>query len=109
MLRIDQQSYALACPGDGGIHLLRVPVAAAALDVAMQKVMGHGVQNTLRRLSAGGIIEEDEAVLKRGKSGAYMVHREIRHGQIIYLRIARILSPCRVELELDQQRQIQPV
>jgi hypothetical protein len=48
---------------DGCVDFHAPGVASATLHVAMQKVIVYRVENNLRNLRAGAIIEEDEAGL----------------------------------------------
>jgi hypothetical protein len=79
MPRVNQQGDALPRPGDRFIHLLRLPVPAAALHIAMQKMVRDRVQHCLGRLRTGGVIEKNEIVLQRGERGANLVYGEISH------------------------------
>ena len=64
MPRVDQQGHAFPRPGNRFVHLLRLPVPAAALHVAMQKMVRDRVQHGLGRLRTGGVIEKNEIVLQ---------------------------------------------
>ena len=57
---IDQQRHALARLGDRLVDLDAAAVAAAALDIVVDEMVGHRVEHALRDLRAGGVVEEDE-------------------------------------------------
>src|SRR5579862_4004904 len=69
MARVDQRCDALPRPCDGCVHFHALRVASAALDVAVEQVPVNGVEDYLRDLRAGSVIEEDEAglLIERGK------------------------------------------
>ena len=58
--RVDQQRHALARIGDALVDRDAAAVAAAALDVVRDQMVGHRVEHALRDLRAGGIVQEDE-------------------------------------------------
>src|SRR5579859_1883505 len=78
---IDQQGDAGAGLRDGLIHLLRLPVSPASLDIAMKKMVGYGVQHGLGRLRSGCIVKENEPLLQSGKSRADLIYGEFCHVQ----------------------------
>ena len=77
---IHQQGNALPRPGNCCVHFLRLPVPAAALHVAMEKMVRDCVQYRLGRLRAGGVIEENEVIPQGGKNGANLIYGEGNHG-----------------------------
>src|ERR1700694_4900948 len=77
---IDQQSNARAGLRDGFIHLLRVPVSPASLNISMEKVVGYGVQHHPGGLRSRCIIKENELLLQSRKSGANLCYGECCHG-----------------------------
>src|SRR5580704_9425179 len=80
MPRIHQQGDAGAGLSDRLIHLLRLPVAPASLNVAMKKMVGNRVQHGPGRLCSGCIVEENEPILQRGKCGSSLLYGELSHG-----------------------------
>src|SRR5579859_4070342 len=85
MTGIDQERDALSRARNRLVNLLGMLISSAALYVAVQQVIGHGIQDGLRSLRAGRVIEKDKAVLNGWKRSANSLHREIGHGQIIYV------------------------
>ena len=59
---VEKHGDTLARRGDGGIDGLALGIAAAALHIVRDQVVGHGVQHGLRYLRAGGVIEKDESI-----------------------------------------------
>ena len=57
---VDQQRDALARLGDRLVDRDAAAIAAAALHIVGDQMMGHRVEHALRDLRAGGIVEEDE-------------------------------------------------
>ena len=80
MARVDQQGHAAAGLRDGFVHFPRVPVSPASLDVAMQKMVSHSIQDRLRRLRTGRIVKENEIILQGGKRGANLLDGKLCHG-----------------------------
>ncbi len=60
ILGIDEQRHAFACFGDRLVDLDAAAIAAAALHIVRDQMVGHRVEHALRDLRAGGVVEEDE-------------------------------------------------
>src|SRR5258708_34470818 len=86
MAGIDQQGSGGPGVGDGLVHLHRMAVPSASLNVAMKKMVGHGVQHGAGRLRARRVVEENEVVfvLQSGKRGANLSNGELRHSIKLY-------------------------
>ena len=69
MSRVDQDAPAIAGASDGVVRLHAIRVASASLHIAVQKMAVDRVEDDLRNLRAGGVIEEDEGglLIERGK------------------------------------------
>ena len=85
--RIDEQRHAFARIGDRLVDLDALAVAAAALDIVVDEVAGHGIEHALRDLRAGGVVEEDEIAgpLQRREHRADGLDREGRGRRAIRL------------------------
>ena len=75
---VDQQRHAFARIGDRLVDRDAAAIAAAALHIVRDQMVGHRVEHALRDLRAGGIVHEDEiaGLLQGGKHGADGVDRE---------------------------------
>ncbi len=59
---MDQQGNAGAGVRYGLVNFLRLAISSASLDIAMKKMMGHGVKHSRRRLRACGIVKKDKSI-----------------------------------------------
>jgi hypothetical protein len=68
--------------GNRSIHLLALPIGPAALHVAAQEVFIHGAECDFGDLSAGSIVEKDEAIalLERRKTLPHRRDGKFCHG-----------------------------
>ena len=75
---VDEQRHALARVCDGAVDVDAAAVAAAALDVVRDQMVGHRVEHALRDLRAGGVVEEDEVagLLQRREHGPDLLDRK---------------------------------
>jgi hypothetical protein len=76
---IDEQSNAGAGARDYLVHFLRLAVSSASLNIAMKKMMGYGVKDGGRRLSACGIIKKNKTIAQSGKRRTGLAYRELWH------------------------------
>ena len=69
MSRVDEDAHAVTSASDGVVHLDAFGVAPASLHVVVQKMVVDRVEDDLRNLRAGGVIEKDEGglLIERGK------------------------------------------
>ena len=65
--RVDEGGDARARARDHGVDLARMAVRTAALHVAREEMIGHGVDDRRRNLRARGVVEEDEAARARDR------------------------------------------
>jgi hypothetical protein len=77
---VDEIANAFACAGHSRVNLSTLFVGSAALNVAIHKVRSDRIQDTLRDLRAGGVVEENEilALHERRKISAEIFDREFR-------------------------------
>src|ERR1700746_3797567 len=75
---MEKNGDTFASPRNRRIHLLAVPIASPALDIALHQVLVDGIKNYPRHLSACGIVKKDECgfSLKSGKRRANGFNRE---------------------------------
>ena len=77
---INEQSDACTSLRDGFIHLPRLLVSTASLNISMKQMVGYRVQDGLGGLRARCIVKENGPFLQSGKRGANLAHRELCHG-----------------------------
>ncbi len=75
MSGVDQDAHTIAGVGDGVVHLHALGVASASLHIVVQKMVVDRVEDDLRNLRPGGVIEEDEVglLIERGKQRANVI------------------------------------
>ena len=84
---VDQERHAFARFGDRLVDGDASAIAAAALDIVPDQMVGHRVEHALRDLRAGGVVHEDEiaGLPQRRKHSADFLDRE-RSGAVLRFR-----------------------
>jgi hypothetical protein len=77
---VDEIANAFACAGHSRVNLSTLFLGSAALNIAIHKVRSDRIQDTLRDLRAGGVVEENEilALHERPEISAEIFDREFR-------------------------------
>jgi hypothetical protein len=79
MPRIDEHSNTLASARDHCINFLALGVSSTSLDIIFEQVLVDCIENDLRRLGSGCVVEEYEILtpIQRGKRAPSGLDREL--------------------------------